>query len=320
MSALTRLIFFVVDILLLNISIAISFSFSASSSTEIFGQDAIYFFVYSNVTWIYLVLVASPYNPTKSWSLSRVLRNQTSFLFIHLLVSLYLIAFFERHLDILQLALLYIAFALSFFLYRIIFYFVRKLYVKEPTYRFFVIIGRNEIALQTRKYYLLNSELGYRFVTYVDETYNEHLLARLEEIIKQHDVHEIFCCLDHTDEISLQSLVKFGLDSLIKVKVIFPKNNRSARFGTESQPGFDMAIVRIDEVFSQVIKRAFDVFFTVSFFILILSWLIPIIAVLIKLDSKGPVFFIQQRNGEGNKPFGCIKFRTMVVNDEADSK
>src|SRR6185503_6312655 len=40
---------------------------------------------------------------------------------------------------------------------------------------------------------------------------------------------------------------------------------------------------------------------------------------IIKLDSKGPVFFAQTRNGETNKPFRCLKFRTMVVNAEADS-
>jgi putative colanic acid biosysnthesis UDP-glucose lipid carrier transferase len=51
-----------------------------------------------------------------------------------------------------------------------------------------------------------------------------------------------------------------------------------------------------------------------------MSWLTPIIALLIKLDSKGPVFFIQKRVGVGGRFFRCIKFRTMVCNDEADER
>jgi putative colanic acid biosysnthesis UDP-glucose lipid carrier transferase len=49
-----------------------------------------------------------------------------------------------------------------------------------------------------------------------------------------------------------------------------------------------------------------------------LSWLIPLISILIKLDSKGPVFFLQTRNGYKYREFKCIKFRSMVVNSKAD--
>lgn len=78
--------------------------------------------------------------------------------------------------------------------------------------------------------------------------------------------------------------------------------------------------IAIDESSNQLLKRSFDLIFSSIFFVTVLSWLIPVIALLIKLESKGPVFFIQQRNGEGNRPFGCIKFRTMLVNNEADTK
>ena len=48
-------------------------------------------------------------------------------------------------------------------------------------------------------------------------------------------------------------------------------------------------------------------------------WLFPIIALFIKASSKGPVFFRQLRHGKDNVPFFCYKFRTMVLNDEADT-
>ena len=69
-----------------------------------------------------------------------------------------------------------------------------------------------------------------------------------------------------------------------------------------------------------VSKRIFDLVFSSLVIILIMSWLIPIVALLIKLDSKGPVFFRQRRIGQEGRFFYCLKFRTMVQNDEADER
>jgi len=68
------------------------------------------------------------------------------------------------------------------------------------------------------------------------------------------------------------------------------------------------------------IKRAVDLGLSLGYMILVGSWLFPIIGILIKLDSKGPVFFKQAREGLNNTTFNCYKFRTMVVNKEADTK
>lgn len=67
-------------------------------------------------------------------------------------------------------------------------------------------------------------------------------------------------------------------------------------------------------------KRTMDVTISLLFIVLIMSWVTPIIALLIKLTSKGPVFFIQKRTGYMGVDFNCIKFRTMYVNDDADLK
>jgi putative colanic acid biosynthesis UDP-glucose lipid carrier transferase len=67
-------------------------------------------------------------------------------------------------------------------------------------------------------------------------------------------------------------------------------------------------------------KRIIDVLFSSLLVIFILSWLLPIVGLLIKLTSKGPVFFIQKRVGFLGKSFYCIKFRTMVLNEEANTK
>jgi putative colanic acid biosynthesis UDP-glucose lipid carrier transferase len=65
-------------------------------------------------------------------------------------------------------------------------------------------------------------------------------------------------------------------------------------------------------------KRVFDIVVSSLFIVFVLSWFLPILALLIKLDSKGPVFFFQKRTGRGGKTFICYKLRTMILNREAD--
>lgn len=68
------------------------------------------------------------------------------------------------------------------------------------------------------------------------------------------------------------------------------------------------------------LKRTFDIFLSFLCILGILSWLIPIVSLLILIDSKGPVFFVQKRLGKNGRSFRCLKFRTMIVNDEAHEK
>lgn len=71
---------------------------------------------------------------------------------------------------------------------------------------------------------------------------------------------------------------------------------------------------------SKFLKRSFDIIFSLFTIIFVFSWLCPILAVLIKLESRGPVFFVQLRTGRNGEHFRCYKFRSMCVNHEADEK
>jgi putative colanic acid biosynthesis UDP-glucose lipid carrier transferase len=66
-------------------------------------------------------------------------------------------------------------------------------------------------------------------------------------------------------------------------------------------------------------KRCFDIFISLFVTIFVLSWLLPLLALIIKLDSRGPVFFIQKRVGFLGRSFRCIKLRTMYTNLDANA-
>jgi len=74
----------------------------------------------------------------------------------------------------------------------------------------------------------------------------------------------------------------------------------------------------LDKSVNIIVKRSWDILFSTIFILGLLSWLIPLIALAIKIDSRGPVFFLQKRNKRNGGIFTCIKFRSMIVNEEAD--
>ena len=77
--------------------------------------------------------------------------------------------------------------------------------------------------------------------------------------------------------------------------------------------------ILLEEPFNKFIKRIFDILFSLIVICCLLSWLTPLLAIIIKAESKGPVFFRQKRNGYNFKQFFCYKFRSMDINAEADS-
>jgi putative colanic acid biosynthesis UDP-glucose lipid carrier transferase len=73
-------------------------------------------------------------------------------------------------------------------------------------------------------------------------------------------------------------------------------------------------------MFKRFFKRSFDILFSLFIILFVFSWLYPILAILIKLESRGPVFFVQLRTGRNDLLFKCYKFRSMQINKDADKQ
>ena len=88
--------------------------------------------------------------------------------------------------------------------------------------------------------------------------------------------------------------------------------------GSTYETPFDLNYLfeRANNIDNNLSKRVFDIIITLIVTVFVFSWLFPILAILIKLSSKGPIFFLQERHGVDNKIFYCIKFRTMKLNSE----
>ncbi|MDE5786815.1 MAG: sugar transferase, partial [Duncaniella sp.] len=96
----------------------------------------------------------------------------------------------------------------------------------------------------------------------------------------------------------------------------------SRQFHLENMGQMPVMVTRnnpLDSVINSTLKRAFDIFVSGTFLLLSPLIFIPV-AIAIKMSSPGPIFFKQKRTGYRGKEFLCWKFRTMRVNDAADSK
>lgn len=75
-----------------------------------------------------------------------------------------------------------------------------------------------------------------------------------------------------------------------------------------------------EELYRRLMKRAFDIIFSLLVIVFILSWLFPLLAILIRLESRGPVIFRQARSGRNNISFYCYKFRSMKINGDSHQR
>jgi len=85
-------------------------------------------------------------------------------------------------------------------------------------------------------------------------------------------------------------------------------------------PIIDVNLLPLDLWYNQLLKRIFDIVFSIFVLTFFVSWMYIIFGFIIKFQSKGPILFIQKRHGLGGKVFDCFKFRTMVINSEEDTK
>ena len=151
-------------------------------------------------------------------------------------------------------------------------------------------------------------------------------LPRLEELYDEiigKGIDEIYCCLTSLQTETINQLTNFAESNLRDIKYIpshkkiYSKKLSHQNYGTI--PVLSLRTIHIEDPFNSLLKRSFDFIFSLFVLLFLLSWLTPILAILIKTSSKGPVFFYQKRNGYNFSEFNCFKFRSMLINKQANT-
>lgn len=211
----------------------------------------------------------------------------------------------------------YLIFTVSVLLWRTIWhYFIRYYRARGFNYRNVLIIGKDDLSNSLVSYIHGNPYLGYRIVGILDSD----KINEIENRMLDDEVDVLFCCLPNLNDQQVRSIINYAESNLIKVN-LFSQFSKLMSYNMSIQQLGSIPIISInttplDHIINRVVKRTFDIVFASIVFITILSWLMPIIAFLIKVDSNGPVFFKQDRHGRDNKLFRIYKFRSMYVHDD----
>lgn len=173
---------------------------------------------------------------------------------------------------------------------------------------------------------LKNESLGFKIIGYVNDfpSDSNYLgpLNKLEEIVLEKQVDDVIIALPLYESQKLDKIIKLCNRHAIRTHIVpdYAKfiSHKFNFFILNNIPIITIRSEPLSEIQNRLVKRTFDLIFSSAVIIFLLSWLIPIIAVIQKLTSKGPIFFKQERVGMNNILFKCYKFRSMT--DEASKR
>jgi len=152
----------------------------------------------------------------------------------------------------------------------------------------------------------------------------KHYLGSLNEAfdyIKNNEIDEIYCSLSALSDKQIKETIDFADKNVITVKLVPDAQDLISKTKIQYYGFIPVLSIRkmpLEKPTNKAYKRLFDIVFSSFVLLGILSWLTPILYILVKMESKGDLFFKQTREGLGGKPFMCYKFRSMGENKLAD--
>lgn len=186
------------------------------------------------------------------------------------------------------------------------------------------LIGQSS-ALKDLEHYFRNQDAGVhqREVVVVNGSL-EQLPTEIKNLHENQTLHELYCSLANIPEPVLKQIGTYCENNLIRIRLVMDYPRWETKpleiVHLDSIPVINVPVTPLDEPGNKIIKRVFDAVFSLLVLVLVLSWLFPLLAILIKISSRGPVIFRQKRTGLDKREFDCFKFRSMRVNLDADEK
>ena len=209
---------------------------------------------------------------------------------------------------------------------KLLFFFLLKKYRSlGKNYRTTIVLGFDNSAKEIIKIFRSKSNLGYKYLGFFSEKKSKNLnyLGKFNDVFKyatDNIVDEIYCSLSSLSKDQINKIKKFAIEKGIVVKLIPNSNELYSK--NQSREYYDDAVMvlnvkKLPFEFPEnfFIKRIFDIVFSLFVCVFLLSWLWPILWVLVKLESKGPLLFKQKREGINVEKFVCYKFRSMKMNN-----
>ena len=187
-------------------------------------------------------------------------------------------------------------------------------------YRKTIIIGSSIESQNLELFFNKNKQAGYLHKKTFSDVSKKSILDSIN-FVKEQEIDEIYCSTENINDQEVKALIKFCDNNLKTIKFIpnsTKLNSKKLIYETyDSLPILSLRRVPLQDSVNLFFKRLIDIIISLAVIVFVLSWLTPIIALFIKKESDGPVFFKQTRNGINYEEFSCLKFRSMIVNENA---
>ena len=328
---------FILDLVIIAIAFVSSPIFRFSNSPLVFNEQDIEFLFLINFIWGVIVYYHDSTDFHRTAAIESILRRFSSVFFLYA-ATLYLFLFMLNQDEVSRLWILYYLLT-SFILmassrvFSLIFF---KWYRKHgKNYRKIVIVGTDSVSVQLFHYLRNDLTLGYKVLGLFDfdkagmdlqNISSSHYLgdrSHLLDYLEQNEVDEVYWKLGGDIDPYLKKVVEYCENNLIRFRMVpFLGLDVLGR-----KPHIDMyhliPVVTLRKeplqiASNRMLKRGFDVLFSLMILLLLAPTVFLLIGILIKIFTPGPVFFKQLRSGENNREFWCYKFRTMRVNPLSD--
>ena len=309
---------YLIDILIVNLFVYL---------IPIYLDEPLLFHSYHTVGWLVLSVKNRFYEIYRYTKVPQILTKIFAQFLLFFLILYAYIGFFKQ-VDMSRLALgkyfFYVFLTVSTI--KLLNYFLLWEYREKVkgNLRNVVVIGKNKKTDQLIRVFKENTQYGYNFLGQFSPKNQAFKVQKCFEFILDKNVDEIYCSVSELENQQLAEFIDFADNNLKTLKFIPDNKNifsKKLKFEYYDYiPVLSLRDIPLHNPINSFVKRIFDIVFALLVILGLLSWLTPLLALIIRLESKGPIFFRQTRNGIDNQEFYCYKFRSMRPNQESDQK
>ncbi|BAO75586.1 exopolysaccharide biosynthesis polyprenyl glycosylphosphotransferase [Winogradskyella sp. PG-2] len=297
-------------------------------SSDIFNNKHLLYLIYSIAFWLLSTYFLKFYKVYRYTSLINVLSLIVKQFFAYGII-IYAFAGVFRSINIpateILFYLLYCFIVIS--IVKLLSYYILKsirIYLKGNL-RDIIVIGSGESVNELKRIFTKKKELGYNIRAIFNKSNDDNsdygsIKDSFEFLEQNNNIDEIYCAIDELTEKEINEYVRYAnlnhcnIKFIPNTKKLFTKRLKTDYYNYV--PVLSIQGVALNNEVNKFLKRSFDVVFSLFILIFILSWLSIILFILIKLESKGPLFYKHKRTGINYKEFYCYKFRSLTITKE----
>jgi putative colanic acid biosynthesis UDP-glucose lipid carrier transferase len=298
-------------------------------SYEIFNNKYLLYLAYSVTFWLLSTFLLKFYNVYRYTSLLNILSLIVKqfiaygiivFAFVGVFRSINIQAIDTLNYLLIDFGAISVLKLLSYYVLKSV-----RVYLKGNL-RNIVVIGSGESVNELKRIFTKKKELGYKinavFNKLGDGNSNGSIKDSFQFLEENNSIDEIYCAIDELTEKQINEYVRYANLKHCNIKFI-PSTKKlfTKRLKTDFYnyiPVLSIQEVALNNDINKFLKRSFDIIFSSFIIVFILSWLSILLFIIIKLESKGPLFYKHKRTGINYKAFFCYKYRSLTITQEID--